>query len=347
MRLYLIGLVFAVTGLFAAPVITWPPADGEAESMLVAAKTAADKYQVEEAVALYTKAIESGRLSTRQLAAAYTGRAEARENYTVAYGLKDEDMVLALADYRKARELMPSVGAYSAEAGALIVLGGYAEAAAAYREALALEQPPHWSLIGFARVERIQGHYDAALKHLDEALRIFREDGGTMPIHYHRGRVLYLQENFAAAVEAFTNGIPKQPDYAFVYQFRACAHARAGAFAKALQDMERAIELLNAAPIEEAWEKTPQAKAHRQDRATDLAVIKAMAAGGAAEGGGAKLCKSTWNDGEQLRERSPLLGLDATKIAGTEARPAWRPANANARTAPAYCSRNKAGTCRP
>jgi tetratricopeptide (TPR) repeat protein len=327
MRAYFVVLMFAALGLVAAPVITLPR--DEAEAALASAKAAADKYQIDEAIALYTKAIESGRLSPQRLAAAYAGRADARENYTIAYGLKDEELALALADYRKARDLMPREPAYhSAEASALITLGAYPEAMSAFRESFKLEQPyPHWSMIGFARVERIQGRYDEALKHLDALVRLYASEGGTMPIHYHRGRTLYLKGDFAAAVEAFTAGIPKQPDYAFAHMFRACAHARAGALTEAVADMDRAMEILKGLPAEEAWEKTPYAKSEAADRARDTALIKAMAEGRAGAGEGAVLCKTSWNDGQQLRERSPLIGLDTSKIAGADTRPAWRATN--------------------
>lgn len=328
MRAYFVVLMFAAMGLVTAPVVTWPPQD-ETQTWLTSAKAAADKYQIDEAIALYTKAIESGRLTPARLAAAYAGRADARENYTIAYGLKDEELALALADYRKARDLMAREQSYhAAEANALITLGAYPEAMSAFRESFKLEQPyPHWSMIGFARVERIQGRYDEALKHLDELVRMFADVGGTMPIHYHRGRTLYLKGDFAAAVQAFTAGIPKQPDYAFAHMFRACANARAGALTEAVADMDRAVEILQAMPAEEAWEKTPYAKSEAADRARDIALIKAMAEGRARAADGAVLCKTSWNDGQQLRERSPLIGLDTSKIAGAQTRPTWRATN--------------------
>ena len=183
---------FVVSLMFATAAFAIPPVFLE-QSDMTKAKAAADDYRVEEAVALYTKVIEAGNLTQEELAAAYTGRATARENYTVAYGLKDSEMLLALADYQQARKLWRTSRALGDEAGAFIILGAYADATAAYRLAVPLEKPePHWALIGLARTERIQGHYDAALAHLDEALRLAEVEGGSMPIYYHRGRILYL-----------------------------------------------------------------------------------------------------------------------------------------------------------
>jgi tetratricopeptide (TPR) repeat protein len=277
------------------------------------AKAAADAYRVDEAVALYTKVLESPNLTSEERAAALTGRAEARENYTVAHGLKDSEMMLALADYQQARKLWRTSRTLGNEAGAFIILGGYPEATAAFREAVPLERPePHWSLIGLARVQRIQGHYDEAMKHLDEALRFVEPEGGTMPVYYHRGRVFYLAGKFAEAADAVTKGIPIQPDYAFARKLRACAYAQLGDYTKAHADAEESVKLFLAAPLDEAWSKTPYGQATMQDFRTNDAAIKAMAEGKDVEANRAKLCKNTWNDGEDKRDRSPLLPAPAT-----------------------------------
>lgn len=273
------------------------------------AQAAADAYRLDEAVALYTKVLENPNLTPEERAEALTGRAEARENYTVAFGIKDQEMMLALADYQEARKLWRTSRSLGNEAGAYIVLGGYAEATATFREAIPLERPdPHWSIIGLARVQRIQGHYDEALKHLDEVLRLVEPMGGTMPVYYHRGRVFYLAGKFAEAADAFTKGIPIQPDFAFARKFRACAYAQLGDYAKAAADMEQALKLFDAGgPSDEAWRKTPFGQATIKDFATTQAAIKALQENKDVQANRAKLCVNTWNDGEDKRTRSPLL----------------------------------------
>ena len=275
---------------------------------LAQAWRAADKYEVDKAVALYTKAIASGRLTGHLLAVAYFGRAEARDNYEVAYGIRDAEMILALRDYQRARDIEPMVRTYRWEGSAYIALGAYDEAKAAYRRALELDKPkPHWSLIGLARVERIQGHYDAAMKQLDELLRVWGEDNASMPIYFHRAYALYLKKDFAGAADAITKGLAYQTDYADAYQLRACATAQLGDFTKAKADIAQAIKLAHAPPINEAWEKTPQAKAYFAQFERDRTIIEAMEAGSAGAAEQATLCTDNWNYGEELRQRSPLL----------------------------------------
>lgn len=309
MRNHLAGFVVLVTALVGAVVVGGTiAANANVDEDFAAAAAATENFEVAKAVSIYTKLIESGGLSQQDLVVAYLGRGYARDLYAGAFGLQDSEMVLALRDYQKSSEIMPNGLGYLSEGGALIALGSYSDASAAYRRAIPFEAPTqHWSLIGLARVERVQKRYDAALKHLDTLVEMWKSEGGTMPIHYHRGRVLYLMERFAQAAEAFSNGMPKQPDYAYAYHFRACAYARLGEFPKAIADEERALLLMKAPPINEAWERSPAAKAAHQDMNASYAAIKAMAAGAATESDRANLCVESWNDGERLRTRSPLL----------------------------------------
>ena len=74
MRAQFAGTFLLITSLFAAGALADPWQLDTPDSDLAKAKAAADKYQVEEAVALYTKAIASGTLSPQQLAFALHGR---------------------------------------------------------------------------------------------------------------------------------------------------------------------------------------------------------------------------------------------------------------------------------
>jgi tetratricopeptide (TPR) repeat protein len=276
---------------------------------LAQAKWAGGKYEVATAVALYTKAIESGRLSKPLLAFAHFGRAEARDDYEVARGIRDAEMILALRDYQKASDIEPTVRAYRSVGSAYIALGAYDEAKSAFRKALALDKPkPHWSLIGLARVERIQRNYGAAMVHLDELLRLWGDDDASMPIFYHRAYVLFLMNDFAGAATAISKGLAYQPDYPRAFHMRACARAQLGEFAKAKEDITETIKLATMfRTTSETWKRAPSTKVYFADLERDRATIDAMAAGAASAGEVASLCTNTWNYGEEQRTRSALL----------------------------------------
>jgi len=138
-------------------------------------------------------------------------------------------------------------------------------------------------------------------------LRLVEAEGGTMPVYYHRGRVFYLMGKYAEAADALTKGIPIQPDFAHARKFRGCAYAQLGDYAKARADSEASIKLFMAAPLDEAWSKSPYGQATMQDFRTNDDAIRAMAEGKDVQANRAKLCKSSWNDGEDKRDRSPLL----------------------------------------
>lgn len=278
------------------------------DAELAQGRTAGARYEVERAVALYTKAIASGRLTEHLLAVAYRGRGHARDNYEYAHGMRDGEMLLALRDYQKAREIEPTLDIYRDEAWALAALGAYDDATAAYRKALELDKPkPHWSLIGLARVERIQGRYDAAMRYLDQVLQVWGEGNASMPIYYNQAHALFLKNDNAGVVDAITKGLAYQTDHSDAFRFRACAHARLGEFVKAKADIAQAIKLAHAPPIDEAWAKTPLAKAFYAEYERDRAMIDAMAAGTASDADRATLCTDIWNYGLALRTRSSLL----------------------------------------
>lgn len=286
-----------------AVAVIWP---WDAE--LGAARAASDAYDVQKAVALYTKAIESGRLTGHMLGVAYSARGDARDAFEVAYGMRDSEMLLALRDYQKASKIEPTMWGYVDEALTFAALGAYDEALAAYQKALALDRPkPHWSLIGLARIERARGRYDEAMRYLDQVLRVWGEDDASMGIYYQRGRVLYLKGDNAGVVDAITKGLAYEAEDARALRYRACAHARLSAFDRAKDDIARAIKFAHVPPTDPAWEMTPQAKAYYAEFASDRAIIDAMAAGAARDDDRAKLCADLWRTRDTPRARSPLL----------------------------------------
>lgn len=145
------------------------------------------------------------------------------------------------------------------------------------------------------------------MRYLDQALRVWGEDDASMGIYYQRARVLYLKGDNAGVVDAITKGLAYEADDARALRYRACAHARLGAFDRAKDDNAHAIKFAHAPPIDPAWAKTPQAKSYYAEFASDRAIIDAIAAGTAGEEDRGKLCADLWRTRDTPRTRSPLL----------------------------------------
>ena len=282
----------------------------EAARDLIKANTAAKQYRRDEAVAIYTRLINSETFSPPGLAILHLQRGMAGFTYSMAYPTDDNAQISMMRDFQKSRDLLPSAAAFMSEGNALVALGAYADATQAFKKARDLEQgDAHWSLISLARVERILGHYDAALGYLDELFRLHGEATATMPMYYHRGWTLRLQGRYAEAVDAFTKGLPKQPTYYAAYGQRACAYALLGKYDEASTDAKRALELVDNSDDAEMklWVQTPFGKSSRQDLVRDLATI--TAAGKASTAQRASLCQITLDHGEKKRSMSPGLSL--------------------------------------
>lgn len=126
-------------------------------------------------------------------------------------------------------------------------LGAYAEALTLY-DSLP-NDGDYWSLERAVRrsaIFRKIGEPDRALAELDT---LDREHGpySGMKYHYHRGWTLSDLGRFEEAIVQFNTGIEQQPDYAFAYARRACAHASIGRIENALDDARRALDLTRAA----------------------------------------------------------------------------------------------------
>lgn len=271
------------------------------DAELGAARTASDAFDISTAIALYSKAIESGRLTGPMLALAYSGRGEAREDYEIAHGLRDAEIVLALRDYQKAREIETTSRAHRDVGRMYAALGAYDESLAAYQNALKLDRPkPYASLLWLGRVELARGRTDEAMRHLDQVLKVWGEDDASMAIYFHRARVFYRTGQDAAVVDAITKGLAYDAEDAEALRFRACAYARLGRFAAARAGIAEAIK-------RQVPARTPQALAFARALDDDRALIEVMAAKAADGAARAKLCAETWPAEDTPRARSVLL----------------------------------------
>jgi tetratricopeptide (TPR) repeat protein len=102
----------------------------------------------------------------------------------------------------------------------------------------------HREFINYAVYLRNAGRHEQSLY---AVLSAERAEGGSRPsmmTQYHKGWSLSELGRHKEAVEAFTEGIPQQPDYAYVYWRRGLAHEALGNKELAARDFERCAQLL-------------------------------------------------------------------------------------------------------
>ncbi len=115
------------------------------------------------------------------------------------------------------------------------------------KTSLEIEPPKNvWPLVMLGAYYRELKQYDLSLAALKEALKYDEDGPGTGPgmaVYYHTGKTLHAAGRYAEAIDAYTLGIPKQPDYAFALYRRALSFEALGNRVQAKQDLVRAAEL--------------------------------------------------------------------------------------------------------
>lgn len=115
------------------------------------------------------------------------------------------------------------------------------------KEALAIEPPQDvWPFVMLGVYYRELKQYDLSLAALKDALK-YDEDGPKtgpgMAVYYHTGQTLHAAGRYAEAIDAYTIGIPKQPDYGYALYRRALSYEALGDKVQATRDLFRAAEL--------------------------------------------------------------------------------------------------------
>lgn len=108
-------------------------------------------------------------------------------------------------------------------------------------------RPPtqHFEFINHAAYLRRQQLYRKSLLALRSAQAIDNLQGHTnMVTQYNLGWSLYELGRFEESIEAFTAGIPEQPDYPFVYLRRGLAYHKQGKWANAKEDFSDFLMLV-------------------------------------------------------------------------------------------------------
>ena len=96
-----------------------------------------------------------------------------------------------------------------------------------------------WAFINRAGAYRASRRFQLALNDIEIAKRL----KASMPVFFHLGRTLHDMGHYDRAIEAFSSGLPYQPDYALAYHRRGLSYEAKGNLQRALQDFKTAEPL--------------------------------------------------------------------------------------------------------
>jgi tetratricopeptide (TPR) repeat protein len=214
----------------------------------------------------------------------------------------DRANLAALTDYRALAALQPAdVEIQFRIASALQELGDY-PASRAVLDTILVRWPDEEfrAAVRIGALYRLQGENEKALEQLDNFVARHGPQPG-MRFHYHRGWTLTRLGRFSEAVAEFTEGLKRQPDYAYAYIRRSCAEASIGRLEEALADLEQGRTLLAGLPSGSADILFDI----RRAEAVRAALKRELAAGGNRPLLGT--CGGYWGHADEARQRSLLL----------------------------------------
>lgn len=270
-----------------------------------------NQWRYEDAIATYSRAIDSNRLRDALVGKAYFGRGQAKYYLAYATLAGDAMLVSALVDLSKAIEENPAELYYLRERGGVYAnLGAYEEAFADFERMYRLEiAQPFWSLVRRAGLLKRLGQYEEALDVLDELL-VARGYQPAMPIFYHMGLIYVKMQDYEQAVAAFDKGIPAQPDYGWAFIKRSCAKAKLGKYDEALEDYLKGRQLVDEA-IDDDKPVYPSDKHNERVQAEEIEILQKIQSGVIDDPASAvsDLCENYWWNLhiDVKRERSELL----------------------------------------
>ena len=206
--------VLLLSLMMAVPVMPIP-CRADAAGDLKAGTQAADGGRHDEAIAAFTRALDSGSLSPDEQVLAARARASAyvaKSLMADAFDRRDEGRRLrgnAVADLTRALQLRTGDAELFAERGYVFQVDAqYAKAAADFDAALKIKRAP-MLLMQRATAYRANGDYDRALADYDDAAKSDLKDTGIEPwdISTERGYAEFLAGRFDAATADFTNAL--------------------------------------------------------------------------------------------------------------------------------------------
>jgi len=293
-------------------------------SAILAGDGAVQELQFRDAISLYTEAIDSGTLESDALLGAYMKRGNAYLQDAEWNTQADSDLLAALSDASRGRELAPDLSdAIDLEATVYQLLGAYPEALALFQRSYEVDNSdPFWSLINIGETYRMMGDYETALRYYNHLLERPDIEPG-MAIYYHRGLTFFVSGRYSEAIDSLNNGVRYQRDYTFAYIYRACAYARIGDYRQAIRDYDFA--LVRWRREEPQYGHTTYWKTVLDRLVVELSASRALSNGAMPVVAPTSFCEE-FNSYARKRERSALLPpasgtptiLDFDKVIGKQ-----------------------------
>ena len=195
------------------------------------AATALQRGQSDQAVLLYTAALEDQTLSNDRRAALLNDRgvANARINRPRA----------AISDFNKSVQLAPEgASAYNNRGNVLLALGLATEAEKDFNRALVLAPGYAAAYVNRANARSLTGNHDGAVKDFAHAIRLAPKN----PAAYGGLARLHMQQNRPyAAIRDLNRAVGNDSRFGPGYRMRAEALVLIGRFDEAIEDLSRAI----------------------------------------------------------------------------------------------------------
>src|SRR5215471_6692294 len=187
----------------------------------------------ETAISYCTRAIESGQLSGKGLAFAFSNRG-------ATYARKGE-YDRAIESYDEAIRLNPKhADAFSNRGVAYARKGDYDRAVENYDEAIRLNPKHAAALYGRGNAYRRKGDYDRAIENYDEALRLNPKHANAFS---NRGVAYARKGEYDRAIENYDEALRLNPKHANALYNRGNAYRHKGDYDRAIENYDAAIEL--------------------------------------------------------------------------------------------------------
>lgn len=198
----------------------------------IAGNKAAQRYDWDQAISLFTKAIQAGDLTKDDLSNTLHRRG------WVYFNKKQYDR--AIQDYNEAIRINPNnAHAFAGRGNAYSKEGRYDLAIRDFEEGMRLN--PKFNLLSNRAAAYFgKGQYDRAIQDYDELIRRNPRDAGAF---HHRGMAHLNKGQYDRAIQDFDETIQLEPKLASAFNNRGVAYSSKGQYDRAIQDFDEALQI--------------------------------------------------------------------------------------------------------